>query len=196
VSKKLTDQTLDALLDRQDGEAERALQLLYGELPAWFPMPRLEHARRIVNQLGNDGFTPDQIAKFAADEIADRLIVPGIVLDSVAFIHAVNELAHIKYALSLPDNECLEMLAGSLAVTGIKKSAQAKRFGQKGAKENKEKGEANRQAVLDAAREILAGRARKPSGRELAKLIDGKTGIPFNTVRGHLKHLRKDKILD
>jgi hypothetical protein len=81
-------------------------------------MPRLEHARRIIYQLGNDGFTPEQIGKFAADEMADKLVVPGLARDSVAFIHAVNELAHIKYALSLPDKECLEMLAGGLAVTG------------------------------------------------------------------------------
>lgn len=119
---------LAAFIERQDDEADRALQLLYGELPAWFPLPRLEHARRIVCQLGNKGFTAEQIAKFVNDEISDdekleagemvRRFVPGTVRDSGAFIYAVNELAHIKYALTLPDNECLEMLAGTLAATG------------------------------------------------------------------------------
>lgn len=79
---------------------------------------------------------------------------------------------------------------------GVNKSAQAKRFGREGAKGNKEEGEVNRQAVLNAAREILAGRTREPTERGLAKLIEGKTRIPFNTVRGHLAKLRKDKILD
>jgi hypothetical protein len=121
---------LAAVLERQDDEAERALHLLYGELPAWFPMPRLEYAKRTVYGLGNDGFTPEQIAKFVSDEIAnnERLeagemisrTVPGGAIDSGAFIRAVNELAHIKYALSLPGMEGLEMLAGVLAASGAK----------------------------------------------------------------------------
>lgn len=114
------EERLIALFDRQEEDAERALQLLYGELPAWFPLPRLEHARRIVHQLGQDGFTAEQITKFTTDSMAGEWMVPGIVRDSGAFIRAVNELAHIKYALSLPDNECLEMLAGELAVSGAK----------------------------------------------------------------------------
>lgn len=109
---------LIAALGREDDEAERALQLLYGDLPEWFPSPCLEHATRIVYQLGNQGFTAEQIAKFTTDSMADKWMVPGTVRDSCAFIHAVNELAHIKYALSLPDNECLELLAGTLAATG------------------------------------------------------------------------------
>lgn len=121
---------LAAFIERQDDEADRALQLLYGELPAWFPLPRLEHARRIVCQLGNKGFTAEQIAKFVDDEISDdekleagemvRRFVPGTVRDSGAFIYAVNELAHIKYALTLPGMEGLEMLAGVLAASGAK----------------------------------------------------------------------------
>lgn len=113
-----------AALGREDDNAERALQLLYGELPAWFPLPRLENARRIVYRLGHDGFTAEQIAKFTIDSMADKWTVPAIVRDSSAFIHAINELAHIKYALSLPDNECLEMLAGKHAANGLE-SAQA-----------------------------------------------------------------------
>jgi len=113
------EERLAALLDREEEEAERALQLLYGELPAWFPLPRLEHARRIVYQLGNDGFTAEQIAKFTTDSMADKWMVPGTVRDSGAFIHAVNELAHIKYALSLPAKECLKLLAGELAAFAV-----------------------------------------------------------------------------
>jgi len=92
------------------------------------------------------------------------------------------------------------MLNGAVAMKfipiGIKKSAQAKKFGREGAKGNKEEGEANRENVLKAANAILAGRTRKPSDRELAKLIATKISMPFNTVRGHLTKLRKDNKLD
>ena len=108
---------LDALLGWQDDEAERALLLLYGELPAWFPLPSMEHPRRIVYRLGNKGFTAEQIATFVTDYLADKPIVQGAML-SGEFIGAVSDLAHITYALSLPGNECLEMLAGALAATG------------------------------------------------------------------------------
>lgn len=84
----------------------------------------------------------------------------------------------------------------NLTETGFYRKVQTKKFGLKGAKVNKEEGEANRKAVLDSARAILDERTRKPTGRELATLIEKKTGIPSNTVRGHLKKLRKDKILD
>lgn len=114
------EERLAALFDREEKEAERALQLLYGELPEWFPLPRLEHARRIVYQLGNKGFTAEQITKFTTDSMADEWMVPGTVENSGAFIHAVNELAHIKYALTLPGMEGLEMLAGVLAASGAK----------------------------------------------------------------------------
>ena len=83
-----------------------------------------------------------------------------------------------------------------LAKIGFNRKKQTKKFGLGGTKVNKEKGEANRKAVLDAARAILVERTRKPSVRELATLIEKKTGIPSNTVRGHLNKLRKDKILD
>lgn len=79
---------------------------------------------------------------------------------------------------------------------GITKSEQAANFGRKGADGNKQEGQKNRQAVLDAAKKILAERKRKPSDRQLAKLVECETGIPFNTVRGHIAKLREDKLLD
>lgn len=110
---------LIAALGREDDEVERALQLLYGELPAWFPLPRLEHARRIVYRLGKDDFSAAQIAEFVTAEMCGNEITYLLAHPAVAR-QDINELAHIKYALSLPDNECLEMLAGTLAVTGVK----------------------------------------------------------------------------
>ena len=79
---------------------------------------------------------------------------------------------------------------------GIKKVEQAKDFGSLGAYTNREIGRNNRKKVLEAAKAILASRKRKPSGRELAGLVAEKTGIPVDTVRGHIKILRKDKLVD
>jgi hypothetical protein len=111
---------IGALLEREEQEQKHALMLLYGELPSWFPVPRREHAERIIGQLLNDNFSPEEIAAFVENEFTDKRFVPGTVKDSRAFLHAVNELAHIKYALSNSKSieESLEMLAGSQAVTG------------------------------------------------------------------------------
>ena len=83
-----------------------------------------------------------------------------------------------------------------LARYGFDQRKQKSRFGRRGAEHNKAVGQKNRQEVAVAANAILATRARKPTWRELAKRIATKTGIPFNTVRGHLKKLREEKILD
>lgn len=110
---------LIAALGRADDEVERALQLLYGELPDWFPKPSLEHATRIIHRLTQDDFSAEQIAEFVTAEMCGNEIFYLYAHPTVAR-QDINELAHIKYALTLPDNECLEMLAGTLAATGIK----------------------------------------------------------------------------
>lgn len=80
--------------------------------------------------------------------------------------------------------------------TTLRVYGEMAKFGSAGAKRNKEEGAANQQAVLDAARSILKARTRKTSDRLLAELVAIKTSIPFNTVRGHIQKLRKDKTLD
>lgn len=83
-----------------------------------------------------------------------------------------------------------------LASFGFTKRRQASEWGRRGAAEQRKEGDANRRSVINAAHAILAERRRKPSARELAKLIEEKTGIPANTVRGHLRKLREERILD
>lgn len=102
------------MLEWQGNDDERTLHLLYGALPEWFPLPILEQARLNVSDLRGDKFTPEQIAQFATDAMADKFTAPG------KFFRAVDELVHIKYALSLSENKCLEMLAGKLSVSGAK----------------------------------------------------------------------------
>ena len=90
---------ISAWLERQHEVQDRAIKLLYGALPSWFPAPRREFAERTIEQLLNNGFSPEEIAAFVENEGTDKRFVPGSVKDASAFLHAVNELAHIKYAL-------------------------------------------------------------------------------------------------
>ena len=154
----------------------------------------------IMVQAHDLGFPIDQIP----DEFAERVRQYVLTIETETASNAAVEKALHKAASG--DVEAAgkflreHMNDGAVAMKfipiGISKSAQAKEFGRKGAEGNKKEGEGNRQTVLDAAKIILAGRTREPSERELAKLIETKTGIPQNTVRGHLARLRKDKTLD
>jgi hypothetical protein len=83
-----------------------------------------------------------------------------------------------------------------LAEVGFRRVNQSAEWGRKGSKANKIKGDQNRDIVLAAAKAIIAERTRKPTGRELAKLVEMRSGINANTVRAHLRKLRRDKILD
>ncbi len=85
-----------------------------------------------------------------------------------------------------------------LAQTGARKIEQASDHGAKGAEHRRSLGNDNRKAVLEAARGILEKwtGTRRPSGRKLAKMVANKTGMAFDTVKGHIQNLRKSKILD
>jgi hypothetical protein len=120
-NEEISQQDLDrmaAFLERQQDLIDATIQQLYPDLPDWAPIPKIEQARRIIQTLLNDGFTPELIAQFVDDEMAERLQVPGMARDSVAFIHSINELAHIQFALSLGDIEGLRLLGGEKAVLG------------------------------------------------------------------------------
>lgn len=78
---------------------------------------------------------------------------------------------------------------------GMQKMRDAAKFAKGGQAYQKNQGEQNREVVLAAAREILKKRQREPGQNELAKLIEMKTGINYNTVRGHLRKLKKENLL-
>jgi hypothetical protein len=75
---------------------------------------------------------------------------------------------------------------------GISKSQQAQDFGRRGAEANKALGSANRERVYVAAMKILAERKSPPSDRQMARDIAKDSRMEEETVRGHLKALRKD----
>jgi hypothetical protein len=119
MRKKSIAERLEVCLEFEESEDNRAMRLLYGDLPAWFPLPRLELAKRTIHQLRRLGFTCEQISQFVIDHIADKRLIQGVML-SGDLVRLINELTHIKYALAQPANEGLEMLAGKLAATGKK----------------------------------------------------------------------------
>lgn len=181
-SKQWILQQIEDLLDEKENLEEHTLQLLYGEIPDWLPRSQLEQAKLIIGQLLNTGFTPEQITQFVLDETDGNLVVPGIVQDFSAFLHLVNQLGHIKYALSLPQSEGVERLAGALAVSGLK-SAQGCKF------------RANYQSKLnfqDAAKPLfqandynIAKTIRQPELAEFARKNYG-----AHTLRNWLKEIR------
>lgn len=154
----------------------------------------------IAEQADMLGIPPNQIPEEFAEKVRQHVMTLEAATAKVA---AVEKALHKAASGDFETAGRLlreHMVGGAIAMRfvpiGINKSRQAKNFGIKGAKTNKELGEVNRQAVLDEARTILAERERKPTGRELADLISTRIGMPYNTVRGHLKKLRDEKILD
>lgn len=89
------------------------------------------------------------------------------------------------------------MVALKFAPAGIRKLRQAAEFGGKGAKTNKDKGAENSQAVLNAAKDILATwtAADPPSERRLSQLTETRTGLSASACRTHISNLRKEKKL-
>ena len=75
---------------------------------------------------------------------------------------------------------------------GINKSRQARDFGRSGAVANKKLGLSNREAVFQAANRIIAERNSRPSDRQMARDIAKGLPIKEETVRGHLRALRKE----
>jgi len=84
-----------------------------------------------------------------------------------------------------------------LAEAGFKKRKQTIKFTREGLNASKETGYHNKRKVLEAAISILENRnsERAPSDRDLARQISKKIGLPYETVRGHLKEKADKKKL-
>lgn len=156
----------------------------------------------IAAQADDLGIPPDQIP----EEFAERVRQHVLTLETQAARNAAVEKALHKAASGdfetagriLREYMLTSAVALKFIPIGINKFEQASRFGREGAKSNKAEGATNESSVLKAAKEILKewSRASPPSDRHLAQLIEKETGIPKNTVRGHLTKLRKAKKLD
>lgn len=158
---------------------------------------------RVIAEADRYGIHPQEIpeelatdwVKGIADQEADN--VADIPLEKALRAAANGEFAKAgRIFRAFMWDGAQRMVDKKFAVVGVKRTRQASEFGRRGSAENKAEGEANRQSVLVAAKEILAERVRKPSDRDLARLIEEKIDMPSNTVRGHLTKLRKEKKLD
>jgi hypothetical protein len=106
-------------IERDEAVVDGAMSELYGNLPKWVPAPAIDRARRTVQGLINGGFDAANIRARVAEELAGQsVLVPGIVRDAGAYFRAINELAHLKYAISRGKADGLLILAGKQAAHG------------------------------------------------------------------------------
>jgi|TARA_B110000971_G_scaffold218425_1_gene257155 hypothetical protein len=132
AGKYITEQdiaNMRRLLDQEESDIEQVLIFLKNE--RWIPKPTIDRAKRIIGRLLGDKFSPEQINDFITAAGSDSLTPPGNVIDTVAFFQWIDELAHIRYAVSLGQDKGLLVLAGEQASIGQKfrdsQSAKAKK---------------------------------------------------------------------
>jgi hypothetical protein len=104
---------------------------LCGSRPEWVHAQTWRQVESIRERLEFLGFTSDQILGLAAR--ADEMFVPGIVVDSVAFIQDVTYLAHVRYAVSLGHLDGPGILYGNDAALGAETRERRRKGGRKSA---------------------------------------------------------------
>jgi hypothetical protein len=111
---------IEALMDAETAALETAMNQVFGELPDWIPLPSRERAARTIRTLIADGFGGNAIAQSVTEAAhnPDEMLIPGTVRDSLAFIQAIHELAHLRYAVSRGKLAGLRVLAGEQAEHG------------------------------------------------------------------------------
>jgi hypothetical protein len=155
----------------------------------------------IAVQADDAGIPIDQIP----DEFAERVRQHVLTAESRTARNAAVEKALHKAAQGdfefagrlLREHMNTRAVALKLIPIGINKLKQAKKFGRSGAKVKRDEGALNRQAVLDAAQDILATwtSAKPPSERRLSELTAQRTGLSASACRTHISNLRKEKKL-
>ena len=154
----------------------------------------------IVTQAGDLGIAADQISPDFSERVRRYVLtIDAENAQTAAVATALHKAARGDFLTAgrfLREHLAAGAIALRFVPIGINKSAQAAKFGRAGGQKKKEEGEANLQAVLRAAKLIRAERARRMSEHAEARQIEKMTGINRNTVRGHLRKLKKAKILD
>lgn len=131
-----------------------------------------------INTLKRRGWTDEQIAASV-----ERYKAEWPRLDSVS--HPID-----REAIRTAAGDETDTVKAYLQAIGTNRKRQASNFASKSG--SREKGADNLERIKQARDEILTGwpaNIEPPSERNLAKKIGAKTGIPFETVRGHLKKL-------
>ena len=159
-------------------------------------------AHFIGAQAEHRGIPLDQVTEEFADQVLQVVLTQEVgTAQNAAIEKALHKAATREYESAgriLRQHMVNNAVAVKFVPIGIKKLKQAAEFGRRGAEDKKSKGAENREMVSDYRKRILANwkSPNKPSDRRMAELIAVDTGIPFNTVRGHLRELNKEKKVD
>ncbi len=101
------------------------------KLESWVPEPAIKRAKKILGDLVfRYGFSEIQLDDFMTAEASDCLITPAIVIDTTEFTQDINELAHLRHAVSCGQEKGLLILGGGKQAShGVKfKPQRKKRF--------------------------------------------------------------------
>jgi hypothetical protein len=180
-----TEEELDFVRRRLDEIDKRKAELekspydgVLGVPPDWVPLPIIDRFRQTRDRVLSDwGYTPE-VAREWIDrycrigEENDDWFYPGNYpngryLDSDYFVKTIGVLANLRWAISLGPEEGLRELVGDHAVRGYKIVSSGSEGGKtKGMNASQEKEE-----ILKIAKQITDRRSRRPSDRELARLV-------------------------
>jgi hypothetical protein len=101
--------------DAEDRADVEAIAKLFGPLPVWVPeLKRLEIAQDLAVLRGAK-LSIDEISNLVKQARAGRtLLIPGTAIEvgDINFIRSANGLAHIQWALSLPEARAMEEVLG------------------------------------------------------------------------------------
>lgn len=160
--------------------ADEATTRLLGPLPVWVPLSVKFRVRQIVIGLLYDEISLDSVQRLIEYPDDDGIPIPGAVRDPRAFLMDVNYLAHVRWALSLPEERALIALdfGGTTYLTGHKRRQDMARFAKEHAEGVKEERERYWDSVRAKAREIQASRTRPASKRQLAELVKTALNLP------------------
>jgi hypothetical protein len=111
------------ILEAEETRQQAFMRALLGELPGWVHSETRRQLGIFYGDLSEQGFTDEQILAFVAHH--EKSFVPGRAPDSIAFLRAVNYLAHVRYAVSLGPEKGLEVLYGPDASRGYRSHAAA-----------------------------------------------------------------------
>lgn len=154
----------------------------------------------VIDQASVQGIPDDQITEEFAEQVRQHVLtLEASSAKDVALEKALHKAANGDFIAAGKLLRELLLQGGhdkvkeKYAVIGLQRIAQCSDFGKRGIESRTALSNKNRQIVLDAAKEILSDRKRKPSDRKLASLVSKKTDINFHTVRGHIRNLKNDK---
>lgn len=131
-----------------------------------------------INTLKRRGWTDEKI-----NECLERYKVESPRLDWVS--HPID-----REAIRTAAGDETETVKAYLQTVGANRKRQTSGFARKSG--SRQKGADNREQIKQAKDEILSSwpsNKKPPSSRSLAMKIETKTGIPMETVRGHLKKM-------